>query len=216
LEDPHQQGPLTAPKMATGVFSDGAPGAKGPLTHEQILNTKLRAAPIGSTVIDGNTEYKILSKNPDGSVNTFQTVHPYDIEHMRTLQHLTSEQKNFFHENPDLAKIPYNQAVEIHNTEQKDLNFLFGNNAQATWQVLKNQKAKDVLDLKNEPDGNKLAIKMGDYLKILREYSKVKPTWGLFGGNENTGKYMARAFQKITAEGKTQIFETAIKARITK
>ncbi|MDO8659786.1 MAG: hypothetical protein Q7K54_04275 [Candidatus Parcubacteria bacterium] len=93
------------------------------------------------------------------------------------------------------------QLAETYNVHYQNINHLLPNNTAENWYDIGKLKAKDLLNADPVEQGKNMGP-IVSYMQQLRTESGLKPESGLFGiGGEKTEHYVARALQKIEADG---------------
>ena len=131
---------------------------------------------------EGNTEHGEVLPIPSGKDNLLLQSHP-----------------EFVIKNPfGLSGAQLLKTFEIH---QKNINYILPHDTTENWSDVGQLKAKDFLKADAIEQGRNMGP-IVSYMQRLRAESGLKPEGGLFGiGGEKTEHYMARALQKIEAEG---------------
>jgi len=141
----------------------------------------------------------------------------------RTITDKLPERRNWYQEkgrlelqkHPEFTKNPFHlsegKLMQVYETNQKNIDFITKQEPNYPWQTLINMKAVTVehAGLVNQ---NPELVHLADYLRLLKNFSKLKPKSGFLGlGKETAGAYFARALQKLTAEGKLEQFEDSLR-----
>jgi hypothetical protein len=91
------------------------------------------------------------------------------------------------------------KLIEAYGTGYKNMKYLFGENP-LVWQKLGALKAGKLMEQAGRINDASAESSFAHYLNLLKEFSDLPPKTGVFN-SETSEYYMARALQKITADG---------------
>lgn len=171
--------------------------------------------PIGSGVHTGGDKAYVGDRIQVGS--TAQIGGSYYGYEQGYFRDLSLQDNLFLEDHPEYSSNPFGlsgqELIQAHKISQKDMSYLFGNNAPSIWDKLSDLKAGKLMEQADPADNISDEGRMAQYLTLLRNFSDLSPKMGFWGGigAENNEYYIARTMQKLIADGKLEKFEEILR-----
>ncbi len=141
----------------------------------------------------------------------------HDITGRIYFPELSPNENIILQNHPEFSYNPFGlsakKLIQTYEARNEDIEYVFrGIQSTWTWDKLGDLKANKILEYSDGANSDPAITKLSRYLNLLKNFTKLEPKKGFLGiGAESSEYYIARALQKLTADGKLEIFQASLR-----